>query len=188
VRELRGKTAVVTGAGSGIGRALARRWAKAGMRVVLADVDDRTVTEASEEMFAAGAEVLAVHCDVSVLEDVEALRDRALERFGQVNVVCNNAGVGSHAALIATTPIEDWRWTVGVNLWGVVHGVHAFLPPSPKSRRRSHRQHRLGGRDGRLSGHGRVQRHQVCRRRLVGDPLQGIGDDALDGRRVRAVP
>jgi NAD(P)-dependent dehydrogenase (short-subunit alcohol dehydrogenase family) len=130
VRELRDKTAVVTGAGSRIGRALARRWANAGMRVVLAHVDDRTVTDASEEMNALGAEVLAVHCDVSVLEDVETLRDRALERFGQVNVVCNNAGVGSHGALIATTPIDDWRWTIGVNLWGVVHGVHASFPIS----------------------------------------------------------
>ena len=65
---------------------------------------------------------------MSLVEDVERLRDRALERFGKVNVLCNNAGVGAHGALIWSTPIEDWRWTIGVNLWGVVHGIHAFLP------------------------------------------------------------
>src|SRR5262245_35321838 len=94
VRDLRGKTAVVTGAASGIGRALARRWAAAGMCVVLADVDDAALAGATGQIEAAGGVALAVHCDVSVLDEVEALRDRALERFGRVNVVCNNAGVG----------------------------------------------------------------------------------------------
>jgi NAD(P)-dependent dehydrogenase (short-subunit alcohol dehydrogenase family) len=128
VEELFGKTAVVTGAGSGIGRALARRWAKAGMRVVLADIDEATLADTTSELTAGGADVLAVACDVSVLGAVEALRDRALERFERVNVVCNNAGVGSHGALISSTPIEDWQWVLGVNLWGVVHGTITFLP------------------------------------------------------------
>jgi NAD(P)-dependent dehydrogenase (short-subunit alcohol dehydrogenase family) len=121
------QVAVITGGGSGIGLALARSLAARGVRLVLADVDDGALGTAAGALTAAGAEVLTVHTDVSRLDDVEALAAATLERFGRVDLVVNNAGV------IAWNPvnrlqIDEWRWVIGVNLWGVVHGVHVFLP------------------------------------------------------------
>src|SRR5512139_1089233 len=121
MRDLAGKVAVVTGAASGIGRALTERFARAGMKVVLADVEEGTLTTAARELEAAGAETLAVRTDVSREDDVEALARRAYERFGAVHVVCNNAGVAV-AGPVWEQSLEDWRWVLGVNLWGVVHG------------------------------------------------------------------
>jgi NAD(P)-dependent dehydrogenase (short-subunit alcohol dehydrogenase family) len=127
VRELRGKVAVVTGAASGIGRALADRFAAEGMRVCLADVERGALARAAGELAAAAAEVLAVPTDVARAEEVEALRDRVLERFGAVHVVCNNAGVSLGGAVWEAS-LADWRWVLGVNLWGVIHGVGTFVP------------------------------------------------------------
>jgi NAD(P)-dependent dehydrogenase (short-subunit alcohol dehydrogenase family) len=127
MRDLAGKVAVVTGAASGIGRALTERFARAGMKVVLADVEEETLTTAARELEAAGAETLAVRTDVSREDDVEALARRAYERFGAVHVVCNNAGVAV-AGPVWEQSLEDWRWVLGVNLWGVVHGVRSFVP------------------------------------------------------------
>ena len=126
MQELRGKVAVITGAASGMGRAFADRFAAEGMKLALADVEGDTLARAVDELRAAGADVTGLRTDVARLVDVEALRDHALDAFGGVHVVCNNAGVAGGA--IVDAPMELWRWVVGVNLWGVIHGCHVFLP------------------------------------------------------------
>lgn len=118
--------AVVTGAASGMGRAFADRFAAAGMKLVLADIEEDELTRAVAELRADGADAVGVRADVARLEDIEAIRDRALEAFGSVHVVCNNAGVAGGSVVDA--PIEVWRWVLGVNLWGVIHGCHVFVP------------------------------------------------------------
>jgi NAD(P)-dependent dehydrogenase (short-subunit alcohol dehydrogenase family) len=127
MQELEGRVAVVTGAASGIGRALAVRFAQEGMRVVLADVDDAGLADAVQEIAATGAEAIAARTDVSRAEEVQALADRAVEAFGGVHVVCNNAGVET-GALFSEIPVAAWEWVLGVNLWGVLHGCRTFLP------------------------------------------------------------
>jgi NAD(P)-dependent dehydrogenase (short-subunit alcohol dehydrogenase family) len=119
--------AVVTGAGSGIGRALAHRFAGAGMRVMLADIDGAAVEGVAAELTESGAEVAARRVDVAEAEQVEALAEATLKRFGQVNVICNNAGISS-GGLCWEIPLEDWRWTIDVNLYGVIHGIRSFVP------------------------------------------------------------
>lgn len=126
MREFRGRVAVVTGGASGIGRAMATRFAAEGMRLVLGDVEEEALAVTVDDFRAGGAEVVGVRTDVAIAADVEGLRDRALEAFGAVHVVCNNAGVGGSG--IVGAPLEVWDWVIGVNLWGVVHGVHTFLP------------------------------------------------------------
>jgi NAD(P)-dependent dehydrogenase (short-subunit alcohol dehydrogenase family) len=126
--ELRtGQVAVVTGAAGGIGLALADRFAAAGLNVVLADVDAAALAQAAEQVGARGVETLEVLCDVSDEPAVQALAAAAVERFGTAHVVCNNAGVMSSADPW-NGPLSTWQWVMGVNLWGVVHGVRAFLP------------------------------------------------------------
>ena len=122
-----GKVAVVTGAASGIGFALAERFARDGLHVVLADVEEAALVGAADRIKALDAETLAVPTDVSEAAAVEALADAAVKRFGSVHVVCNNAGVGSKADPWFG-PLSGWTWVLGVNLWGVVHGIRAFLP------------------------------------------------------------
>lgn len=126
---IEGKVAVVTGAASGIGRALALRCAAEGAAVVLADVEEAALGATAAEVAGAGAgtDVLAVPTDVSDGAAVDALRDAALDRFGAVHLVCNNAGVSIGGALW-DHPAEDWEWVLGANLWGVIHGVRAFTP------------------------------------------------------------
>jgi NAD(P)-dependent dehydrogenase (short-subunit alcohol dehydrogenase family) len=128
MKDFEGKVAVVTGAASGIGRGLADRFAAEGMRVVIADVEQAALDEAEREMTAAGATVLAVRTDVSKLADVEALAAKTLERFGAVHILCNNAGVGGGGGTTWDATQEDWEWVLGVNLWGVIHGVRTFVP------------------------------------------------------------
>jgi NAD(P)-dependent dehydrogenase (short-subunit alcohol dehydrogenase family) len=125
--NLEGKVAVVTGAASGIGRAVAERAASEGMKVVLADIEEPALEEAHGKLAAGGADVVAVTCDVSDAASVQELRDQALRAFGAVHLVHNNAGVGG-GGLIWEVPEEDWRWVLGVNLWGVIHGVTTFTP------------------------------------------------------------
>jgi NAD(P)-dependent dehydrogenase (short-subunit alcohol dehydrogenase family) len=122
-----GKVAVVTGAASGIGYALAERFAGSGLNVVLADVDAAGLDAAAQRIGAKGVETLSVVTDVTDEASVQALAGATLERFGAAHVVCNNAGVASTADAWFG-PISSWQWVLGVNLWGVVHGVRAFLP------------------------------------------------------------
>jgi NAD(P)-dependent dehydrogenase (short-subunit alcohol dehydrogenase family) len=128
VRELGGKVAVVTGGGGGIGRALGERLLAEGMKVVLADIDAPLLQKTVDELDDRGV-VIGVPTDVSLLESVERLRDRALEAFGTVHLVCNNAGIpsGSDGALWEHH-VNDWRWAVDVNVFGVINGVNTFLP------------------------------------------------------------
>jgi NAD(P)-dependent dehydrogenase (short-subunit alcohol dehydrogenase family) len=129
VQDLHGKTAVVTGGGGGIGRALGERFLAEGMRVVLADIDEALLAATVAELSATYDDVLGVPTDVSLLESVEDLRDAALERFGAVHLVCNNAGIpsGSDGALWEHH-VNDWRWAVDVNVFGVIHGINVFVP------------------------------------------------------------
>jgi NAD(P)-dependent dehydrogenase (short-subunit alcohol dehydrogenase family) len=125
--QFEGRTAVVTGAASGIGFAIAQRLGAEGMRVVIADVEADALDRAARELAAAGIATLAVKTDVSNAEQVEALAQRASDAFGAIHLVCNNAGVfaGGNSWEV---PLADWAWTLGVNLWGVIHGVRSFVP------------------------------------------------------------
>ncbi len=122
-----GKVVVVTGGASGIGFALADRFARDGLGVVLADVDADGLARAREQIAARGVDTIAVVADVSDERSVNELADTAREHFGAVHVLCNNAGVTSLTDPWFG-PIAAWQWVLGVNLWGVVHGVRAFLP------------------------------------------------------------
>lgn len=125
--QLSGRVAVITGAASGIGRGMARAFAREGMRLVLADIEPDALEPVRAELAAQGAEVVAVPSDVADAKSVDALADRAYQRFGAVHVLCNNAGVFSTGVTWEQT-LDDWRWVLGVNLWGVVHGVRSFVP------------------------------------------------------------
>jgi NAD(P)-dependent dehydrogenase (short-subunit alcohol dehydrogenase family) len=127
VQDFEDKVAVVTGAASGIGRALADAFAGLGMRLVLADIEGGPLEDAAAELRAAGADVFAVTADVSRYQDVERIAEAAMDVFGALHVACNNAGVGG-GGLTWEVDLDTWRWILGVNLWGVVHGLHAFTP------------------------------------------------------------
>ena len=124
--ELEGKVAVITGAASGIGLAMTTTFAAQGMKVVMADIETGAL-EAAAAGLDEGVEAETVVCDVSDAAQVDALRDRALERFGAVHVVCNNAGVAGGGPVWAQTR-ADWDWVLGVNLFGVINGITAFTP------------------------------------------------------------
>lgn len=125
--DVNGKTAVVTGGGSGIGRGIVRALAGQGMNIVVADIEQDPMDEVVAELASRGTEAIGVRTDVSKLDQVEALAAAALDRFGAVHVLCNNAGVGVSDPVGATS-LEDWRWTIDIDLWGPIHGVHVFLP------------------------------------------------------------
>jgi NAD(P)-dependent dehydrogenase (short-subunit alcohol dehydrogenase family) len=124
--ELEGKTAVITGGASGIGLATAKKLSKAGVNLVLGDIEGETLAGVVEGFRVSGVKALGVTTDVTKEEDVIALRDAALAEFGSVHVVFNNAGVASGAAI--GTPTKVWKWVIDVDLFGVVYGVNAFLP------------------------------------------------------------
>jgi NAD(P)-dependent dehydrogenase (short-subunit alcohol dehydrogenase family) len=128
MRDLAGKVAVITGAGSGFGREFARIGVREGMKLVLADVQQDALDGAVEEMRGAGAEALGVIADVSTAADVERLAARAWERFGAVHLLFNNAGVAGGGGFVWESSLKDWQWVLGVNLLGVVHGIRAFVP------------------------------------------------------------
>lgn len=128
-QSLKGRVAVVTGAASGIGAAMAERFAQEEMRVVLADVEQPALADATARLAADGHDVIGVETDVSSYPSVEELADRAIAAYGAVHVLCNNAGVGSGAkGQMWEHELNDWRWAMGVNVWGVIHGLNAFLP------------------------------------------------------------
>jgi NAD(P)-dependent dehydrogenase (short-subunit alcohol dehydrogenase family) len=127
MEELRGRVAVVTGAASGIGRALALRCAQEGMSVVLADIEEPALARCAEDLVALGASVLAVRTDVSRTADVTTLAERTIDHFGSVHLLFNNAGVASPGSIWESSD-ADWEWVLGVDIWGVIHGVRAFLP------------------------------------------------------------
>jgi len=131
MREFEGKTAVVTGAASGIGRALAERFAQARMQVVLADIQKDALDRAVREMEERQYRVIGVVANTMLRQSVQELADRAIAEFGKVHVLCNNAGVvssGSALNAIWEVPDADWQWVMGVNFWGVVYGLQAFVP------------------------------------------------------------
>jgi NAD(P)-dependent dehydrogenase (short-subunit alcohol dehydrogenase family) len=127
MKEFKDKVAVITGAAGGIGRALAERCVREGMKAVLADVEADTLAKTEASLKASGATVLAVRTDVSRAGDVEVLAQKALAVFGAVHLLCNNAGVATGAAVWENT-LAEWEWVLGVNLWGVIHGVRVFVP------------------------------------------------------------
>ena len=127
INHFQGKTAVLTGAGSGFGLECARIGAKLGMNLVLVDVQQDALDKAESEMKALGVQVLARKVDVSNTEQMQALADAVKARFGAPHFVFNNAGVGS-GGLVWENSVADWQWVLGVNLWGVVHGVRLFTP------------------------------------------------------------
>ena len=127
MKDFQGKVAVVTGAASGIGRALAEKCVREGMRVVLADVEEQALQQAANELKAGGADVQVIRTDVSKAEQVEALANKAFATYGAVHLLFNNAGVGA-GTTIWESSLDDWQWVLGVNLWGVIHGIHFFVP------------------------------------------------------------
>jgi NAD(P)-dependent dehydrogenase (short-subunit alcohol dehydrogenase family) len=127
MKQFEGRVAVITGAGSGLGREFANTAAALGMKLVLADVDAAALERASDELMAGGTEVLAMVADVRICSHVEELADAAMIRFHGVHLLFNNAGVGA-GGLIWENSEADWNWVLGVNLWGVIHGIRIFTP------------------------------------------------------------
>lgn len=127
MQEFTDRVAVITGGASGIGLGMARALAARGMRLSIADLDEATLAAAVAEFEAAGVEVIGTTVDVSDLDSVQRLADVTMERFGQVNVLCNNAGVGIPTSA-RNMKLKDWKWIIDVDLWGPIYGVNVFLP------------------------------------------------------------
>lgn len=129
MKDLKGKVAVITGGASGVGLQLALRLARAGAKIVLADIEENALHSALEEVRATGAEAITQRCDVVKRADVDALRDRAFEHFGKVHLLFNNAGVTANPLIpLWEIPAESWRWTMDVNFFGPLNGIMSFLP------------------------------------------------------------
>ncbi len=128
MNQFRDRVAVITGGASGIGRAMADRFAREGMRIVIGDVEVAALDKTVRELKSQRTEAVGVHCDVAELAQVEALAAAAFDNFGAVHILCNNAGVASQAAPCWAQTDADWKWVLGVNLWGVIHGIRAFVP------------------------------------------------------------
>ena len=127
MKVFKDRVAVVTGAASGLGRAMALRFAREGMKIVLADVEKEALSRTEKEFKESDYPVLAVRTDVSKGREVEALADKAFKAFGGVHILCNNAGVAPGGTVWEQSE-KDWEWTLGVNVWGVIHGIRVFLP------------------------------------------------------------
>jgi NAD(P)-dependent dehydrogenase (short-subunit alcohol dehydrogenase family) len=138
MRNVKDKVAVVTGAASGIGRGMAQSFVAAGMKVVLSDVEQTRLATTCAELQAAGADVHAVVADVSKPDQVSALAEQSVRRYGAVHVLCNNAGVGTSARPSWDAPLDDWTWVLGVNLMGVIHGIRSFVPIMIEQRSPAH--------------------------------------------------
>ena len=127
MKEFKDKVAVITGAASGIGLGIARRAAKEGMKVVLADIEKDALNQTEEELKGKGVEVISVLTDVSKSENIENIAQKTIDAFGEVHLLCNNAGVAAPGALWECI-VSDYSWVLGVNLWGVIHGIRTFIP------------------------------------------------------------
>jgi len=137
MERLKGKTAVVTGAASGIGKGLATKACAEGMNVVMADVEEGALAKAREELGRGGRNVISVVVDVSQPRAIEELARKTLDAFGSADLLFNNAGVGAGTTVWEST-LEDWTWVMGVNLWGVIHGIRTFVPIMLKQNRPAH--------------------------------------------------
>jgi len=127
MKDFKDKVAVITGAASGIGRGIANRAVKEGMKVVLADIEEKALIQAEKELKSSGATLLSVLIDVSKAEDVEKLAQKTIDTFGEVHLLCNNAGIGPYGVTWECS-LSDWKWIMDVNLWGVIHGIRTFIP------------------------------------------------------------
>ncbi len=127
MQEFKDKVAVITGGASGLGLAMARRFAREGMKLVLGDIEEEPLRKVEQEFRRSGIPVLAIRTDVSRGHDVERLAEKTLATFGAVHIVCNNAGVGP-GGVVWENSTADWEWVLGVNVWGVIHGVRVFVP------------------------------------------------------------
>jgi NAD(P)-dependent dehydrogenase (short-subunit alcohol dehydrogenase family) len=138
VQDFKNKVAVVTGAASGIGKAMAQQFAAEGMQLLLADIEHAPLLKVSEELRAVGARVLTHIADVSKSDNLEMLATRAYDEFGAVHLLCNNAGVLPPGAPVWKEPLGTWHWTLDVNFFGVLHGVQAFVPRMLQARHEAH--------------------------------------------------
>jgi NAD(P)-dependent dehydrogenase (short-subunit alcohol dehydrogenase family) len=139
MENLAGRVALVTGGAGGIGAAMGERFAREGMKVVLADVDPVPLDDAAGKLRAEGYEAAGIACDVADYSSVEQLRDTVLDRFGAVHLLCNNAGIGAGAeGLMWEHELNDWRWAFNVNVDGVIHGINAFVPTMVASGEEGH--------------------------------------------------
>ncbi len=138
MESFEGKVAVVTGGASGLGLAMAQRFADAGMNIVLGDIEAEPLAMAEAAIAAKGVKVLPKRTDVAKAGDVEALAESAYKRFGSVNVLCNNAGVGGSPGAMWELSEADWRWVIDVDLWSVIHGVRSFVPRMIASGQEAH--------------------------------------------------
>jgi NAD(P)-dependent dehydrogenase (short-subunit alcohol dehydrogenase family) len=128
MKELVNRVAVITGAASGIGKGVAQQLAKEGVKLILADIEERPLHETEKELRATGAHTLAVVTDVSEKDSMFALADRAFATFGAVHILCNNAGISGGLGPVWEIPQQDWDWIMAVNFSGVLHGIQAFVP------------------------------------------------------------
>jgi NAD(P)-dependent dehydrogenase (short-subunit alcohol dehydrogenase family) len=127
MKDFEKKVAVITGAASGIGFGMAERCAREGMHVVMADIEEQALQVSKKQLEENGASVISVVTDVAQEDQIETLAQQAMERFGGVHLLVNNAGVGAGQTLWKAT-VADWQWTMGVNLWGTIHGIRTFIP------------------------------------------------------------
>ena len=127
MKNLTGKTALITGGASGIGLAIGRRLAESGMKIALADIETPILEEAVSELKELNYEAIGIQCDVSDLDSMKGMKSQIAETFGNPELICLNAGVGFGASISEAT-IGDWEWVIGVNLWGIINGLNIFLP------------------------------------------------------------
>ena len=175
MKNLSGKVAVITGGASGIGKAMASRFASADMRLTLVDIEATPLEATAEELRSKGAEVQTEVVDVADADAMDGLREAVLSNYGAVHLVCNNAGVAASGPMWELTE-ADWTFTFGANLWGVIHGVRGPF-----------RQHGVDGGARFGARHGRLQRHETRRRGALRNPLRRPPRRAIERRRFGTV-
>jgi len=127
MKDFKDKVAVITGAASGIGLGIAKRAVKEGMKVIIADIEEKALASAEDILRKSGDNVMAVLTDVSKADDIEKLAQKTIDTFGEVHLLCNNAGIGV-GGILWEASLAEWEWVVNVNLWGVIHGIRIFVP------------------------------------------------------------